>query len=169
MKKNFFEVVFECLMERDLDKKMQQLSQIQADWSEDNFDFTPTAEIVRIPDAGRPEKPQLVPPRELPKRRLGSKEGHASLMHSIAHIEFNAINLALDALYRFQTMPFDYYRDWLGVAGEEAYHFQMVREHLVSLDYEYGDLPAHDGLWMTTYETDHDILEIGRASCRERV
>lgn len=158
MKKNLFNVVFECLVESDLDKKMQKLSQIQADWSEDNFDFTPTTEIARVPDAGRPEKPELVPPRELPRRRLGSKEGHASLMHSIAHIEFNAINLALDALYRFQTMPFEYYRDWLGVAGEEAYHFQMVREHLLTLGYEYGDMPAHDGLWMTTYETDHDIL-----------
>lgn len=158
MKKSFFEVVFECLMERDLDKKMQQLSNIQADWSEDKFDFTPTAEIVRVPDAGRPDKPVLVPPRELPKRRLGSKEGHAALMHSIAHIEFNAINLALDALYRFQTMPFEYYRDWLGVAGEEAYHFQMIREHLMTLGYEYGDQPAHNGFWMTTYETDHDVL-----------
>lgn len=158
MKKNVFKDVFDCLMERDLDKKMQQLSQIQVNWSEDNFDFTPTTEIVRVPDAGRPDKPVLVSPRELPRRRLGSKEGHASLMHSIAHIEFNAINLALDALYRFQDMPFEYYRDWLGVAGEEAYHFQMVREHLQALGYEYGDMPAHDGLWMTTYETDHDVL-----------
>ncbi|MBN2865792.1 MAG: ferritin-like domain-containing protein [Thiotrichales bacterium] len=145
-------------MEPDLNLKMQRLSQIQIDWSEDDFDFTPTAKVVRVPDAGRPEQPELVSPKLLPRRRLGSKEGHASLMHSIAHIEFNAVNLALDALYRFQNMPHEYYRDWLGVAGEEAYHFQMVREHLNSLGYEYGDLPAHDGLWMTTYETDHDPL-----------
>jgi len=145
-------------MEKELDKKIQLLSQIQVDWSENHFDFEPTPEIVRVPDAGRPIKPDLVSPKDLPRRRLGSKEGHASLMHSIAHIEFNAVNLALDALYRFQDMPHEYYRDWLGVAGEEAYHFQMVREHLNSLGYEYGDLPAHDGLWMTTFETDHDPL-----------
>ncbi|HHT00602.1 MAG TPA: ferritin-like domain-containing protein [Thiomicrospira sp.] len=145
-------------MEKDLNSKVQQLAQLQADWSEDRFDFTATDSIVRVPDAGRPEKPQLVSPKELPKRRLGSKEGHASLMHSIAHIEFNAVNLALDAIYRFQDMPYEYYRDWLGVAGEESYHFQMVREHLNSLGYEYGDMPAHDGLWLTTYETDHDPL-----------
>lgn len=158
MKKNLFEAAYACLMEKDLAVKVQQLAQLQIDWSEDNFDFTPTETIVRVPDAGRPEKPQLVPARELPKRRLGSKEGHASLMHSIAHIEFNAVNLALDAIYRFQQMPYEYYRDWLGVAGEESYHFQMVREHLNSLGYEYGDMSAHDGLWMTTYETDHDPL-----------
>ena len=158
MKKNFFQAVLDCLMEKDLNTKLQSLSQIQVDWSDDRFDLTPTSEIVRVPDAGRPDKPDLVSPRELPRRRLGSKEGHASLMHSIAHIEFNAVNLALDALYRFQAMPVKYYHDWLGVAGEEAYHFQMVREHLNSLGYEYGDMPAHDGLWMTTFETDHDPL-----------
>ncbi|WP_460188708.1 ferritin-like domain-containing protein [Thiomicrorhabdus hydrogeniphila] len=145
-------------MESDLNQKVTQLSKLQEDWSNDVFEMTPTKTIVRVPDAGRPEKPVLVPPKDLPRRRLGSNEGHASLMHSIAHIEFNAVNLALDAVYRFQDMPYEYYRDWLGVAGEESYHFQMVREHLNHLGYEYGDMPAHDGLWMTTYETDHDPL-----------
>ncbi|MBD3775958.1 MAG: ferritin-like domain-containing protein, partial [Thiotrichales bacterium] len=145
-------------MENDLNTKVQLLSQLQEDWSQDRFDFTPTAEVIRIPDPGRPEKPQLVSPKALPKRGLGTPEGHASLMHSIAHIEFNAVNLALDAIYRFQNMPYEYYRDWLGVAGEESYHFQMVREHLNHLGYEYGDMPAHNGLWLTTYETDHDPL-----------
>jgi len=155
---NLFESVYDCLMESDLNHKVSLLSKLQEDWSNDVFEMTPTQTIVRVPDAGRPEKPLLVPPKDLPRRRLGSNEGHASLMHSIAHIEFNAVNLALDAVYRFQNMPYEYYRDWLGVAGEESYHFQMVREHLNSLGYEYGDMPAHDGLWMTTYETDHDPL-----------
>jgi uncharacterized ferritin-like protein (DUF455 family) len=158
MKKNLFQAAFACLMENDLNTKVQLLSQLQEDWSQDCFDFTPTAEVIRIPDPGRPEKPDLVSPKELPKRGLGTPEGHASLMHSIAHIEFNAVNLALDAIYRFQNMPYEYYRDWLGVAGEESYHFQMVREHLNHLGYEYGDMPAHNGLWLTTYETDHDPL-----------
>lgn len=157
-KKNLFTAVYDCLMEADLDLKIQKLQLLQMDWSNDGFELTPTAEIHRVPDAGRPAKPQLVSPRDLPKRRLGSKEGQVALMHSIAHIEFNAVNLALDALYRFQDMPYDYYRDWLGVAGEEAYHFQMIREHLYHMGSEYGDLTAHDGLWVTTYETDHDPL-----------
>ena len=156
--KNIFQSAYNCLVEKDLAQKFHLLAQLQDDWASDNFDFTPLDEIKRIPDPGRPEKPELVPFKALPRRRLGSKEGHAALMHSIAHIEFNAINLALDAIYRFQHMPKGFYLDWLGVAGEESFHFQMIREHLFHLGYEYGDLPAHDGLWMTTYETDHDPL-----------
>ncbi|KUJ74977.1 hypothetical protein AVO42_06315 [Thiomicrospira sp. XS5] len=158
MKHNLFEQAYRCLVESDLDKKVTQLALLQQWWTEDAFDFEPSSEIHKVPDAGRPEKPELVPPKDLPKRRLGSKEGHAALMHSILHIEFNAVNLALDAIYRFQDMPREYYRDWLGVAGEESYHFQMVREHLHHLGYEYGDFKAHNGLWVTTYETDHDPL-----------
>ncbi|WFE69806.1 ferritin-like domain-containing protein [Thiomicrospira sp. R3] len=142
----------------DLKVKVQRLDRLLFNWSEHNFNFEPTRSIVRIADPGRPAKPKLVPPKNLPRRGLGSPQGHAALMHSIAHIEFNAINLALDAIYRFQTMPYDFYRDWLGVAGEEAYHFQLIREHLDQLGYDYGDFPAHNGLWLTTYETDHDVL-----------
>jgi uncharacterized ferritin-like protein (DUF455 family) len=155
---NLFEAAYQCLMEADLSEKMARLQRLQIDWSEGRFTFEPTATIEKVPDAGRPDKPVLVSPKELPKRRLGSREGHAALMHSIAHIEFNAVNLALDAIYRFQEMPYEYYRDWLGVAGEEAYHFQIVREHLAHLGYDYGDFAAHNGLWVTTYETDHDPL-----------
>ncbi|NPA72255.1 MAG: ferritin-like domain-containing protein [Gammaproteobacteria bacterium] len=145
-------------MTSDIDKKLSMLSNIQSYAGEQVFDLSPTASIERIPDPGRPQTPELVSPKALPRRRLGSPEGHAALMHSIAHIEFNAINLALDAIYRFQEMPEKYYLDWLGVAGEESYHFQMIREHLYNLGYEYGDMVAHDGLWMTTFETDHDPL-----------
>ena len=156
---NLFQRTFECLMETDLEQKMRDLQQLVFDWTEDKLELTPLQEpLDRVPDPGRPEKPELVPPRDLPKRGLGSAIGHASLMHSIAHIEFNAVNLALDAIYRFQNLPKRYYGDWLGVATEESYHFQMIREHLESLGYEYGDFPAHDGLWMTTYETDHDPI-----------
>ncbi|QKI88985.1 ferritin-like domain-containing protein [Thiomicrorhabdus xiamenensis] len=158
MSKNLFSTVLTCLQEADLNRKVKQLDQLLQDWTEDRFDITPTEEIIRIPDPGRPSKPELVSPKKLPRRGLGTTEGHAALMHSIAHIEFNAVNLALDAIYRFQEMPRQYYGDWLGVAGEESYHFQMVREHLFHLGYEYGDFPAHDGLWMTTYQTDHNPL-----------
>jgi len=145
-------------METSLNNKVQMLARLQEDWTNDVFDFTPLESVVRLSDPGRPDKPELVSPKDLPRRRLGSPEGHAALMHSVAHIEFNAINLALDAMYRFQDMPKNYYFDWLGVAGEESFHFQMIREHLAHLGYEYGDFPAHNGLWMTTFETDHDPL-----------
>ncbi|WP_232504046.1 ferritin-like domain-containing protein [Thiomicrospira microaerophila] len=155
---NLFSAVLDCLMCDDLSQKVQLLDKLLFNWSERNFVFEPLNSIMRIADPGRPAKPELVPPKALPRRGIGSPEGHAALMHSIAHIEFNAINLALDAIYRFQAMPYNYYQDWLGVAGEEAYHFQLIREHLDQLGYDYGDFPAHNGLWLTTYETDHDVL-----------
>uniref|UniRef100_UPI0003B4D43C ferritin-like domain-containing protein n=1 Tax=Ideonella sp. B508-1 TaxID=137716 RepID=UPI0003B4D43C len=95
---------------------------------------------------GRPERPLLVPADQVPARSPFTPQGRAALLHAICHIEFNAINLALDALWRFPGMPEAFYRDWLQVAGEEALHFTLLREHLRSLGHEYGDFDAHDGL-----------------------
>lgn len=116
-----------------------------------------TPREITIP--GRPEKPFLVHPRDLPKRnKLQTTEGRACLLHALAHIEFNAINLALDAVYRFRDLPADYYSDWLGVAAEEAYHFQLLQEHIKTLGFAYGDFPAHNGLWEMAIDTAHDAL-----------
>ncbi len=110
------------------------------------------------PLPGRPAKPLLVPALQVPQRSPATDEGRAGLLHAIAHIEFNAINLALDAVWRFADLPAAYYRDWLQVAGEEALHFMLLREHLMSLDRDYGDFAAHDGLWTMTARTAHDPL-----------
>ena len=107
---------------------------------------------------GRPEHPLLVPPHKVARRRTGSAAGRAALLHAIAHIEFNAINLALDALVRFPGLPADYYRDWARVAAEEAQHFQLLTRHLAGLGYAYGDFPAHDGLWDAARKTAADPL-----------
>jgi uncharacterized ferritin-like protein (DUF455 family) len=107
---------------------------------------------------GRPERPRLVPPKQVPTRSPFTLEGRAALLHAIAHIEFNAINLALDAVWRFAGMPDAFYRDWLQVASEEALHFTLLREHLQSLGFGYGDFDAHDGLWLMTQRTAHDIV-----------
>ena len=114
--------------------------------------------VERILNPGRPKKPELVSPRDLPKRSAFTDEGKAALIHSLAHIEFNAINLALDAAYRFRGLPTEYYSDWLLVAKEEAYHFSLISEHLNTLDYHYGDFTGHNGLWEMAVETDHDVL-----------
>lgn len=107
---------------------------------------------------GRPERPRLVPPAEVPRRSPHTVTGRAALLHAIAHIEFNAINLALDAVWRFPGLPAAYYRDWLRVAGEEALHFSLLREHLRSLGHDYGDFEAHDGLWAMADKTREDIV-----------
>ena len=107
---------------------------------------------------GRPEKPELVAPRLVKRRSMNTPEGRAILIHALAHIEFNAINLALDAIWRFPDMPKAYYSDWLQVAGEEALHFSLLTGHLQRLGYAYGDFPAHNSLWEMAAKTQHDIL-----------
>ncbi|WP_348674411.1 ferritin-like domain-containing protein [uncultured Abyssibacter sp.] len=112
-----------------------------------------------MPDQpGRPAAPLLIHPAKVPKRKLGSPAGRAALVHAVAHIEFNAINLALDAVLRFAGMPEAYYRDWLSVARDEARHFTMLSGRLAELETAYGDLPAHNGLWEMAEKTAHDPL-----------
>lgn len=118
----------------------------------------PAEHIAPPPDLpGRPSRPRLVPPKEVPSRTPYTPEGRAALLHAIAHIEFNAINLALDAAFRFEGMPVQFYVDWLRVASEEALHFSLLREHLLSLGHDYGDFDAHDGLWLMTQRTAGDV------------
>lgn len=120
--------------------------------------FTHPLAIVEMSTPGRPSKPELVGARELHARKLGSVEGRAVLLHAVAHIEFNAINLAWDAVYRFPGMPEQYYRDWASVAADEARHFALLAERLQSLGYAYGDFPAHNGLWDMARRTHSDLL-----------
>jgi uncharacterized ferritin-like protein (DUF455 family) len=107
---------------------------------------------------GRPPRPRLVDPAALPRRSPFTTEGRAALLHAVAHIEANAVNLALDACWRFAGLPHDYYRDWLRVAAEEALHFSLLRAHLQTLGHDYGDFDAHDGLWAMAERTRHDVV-----------
>jgi uncharacterized ferritin-like protein (DUF455 family) len=107
---------------------------------------------------GRPERPELVEPRKLGRRSMQSDEGRAVLLHALAHIEFNAINLALDAIWRFGGMPVAFYTDWLKVAAEEAHHFSLLGARLAEFGHTYGDFPAHDGLWDMCDRTRGDVL-----------
>ena len=117
---------------------------------------TRAADAPALP--GHPERPVLVRHDEVARRSPASLHGRAVLIHAIAHIEFNAINLALDALWRFDGMPRAYYLDWLRVAAEEARHFNLLRAHLRTLGHYYGDFPAHQGLWTMCEKTAHDPL-----------
>ncbi|MGP1715920.1 MAG: ferritin-like domain-containing protein [Methylophilus sp.] len=114
--------------------------------------------IAEAPIPGRPERPALVPPRLLQRRAMNTVDGRAALIHALAHIEFNAINLALDAVWRFAEMPADYYNDWLLVAKEEAYHFSLLRQHLQTLGFDYGDFDGHNSLWEMVEKTQSDVL-----------
>ena len=107
---------------------------------------------------GRPVRPNLVRPAQLPRRPVTTTEGRGALLHSIAHIEFNAINLALDAIWRFSGLPATFYTDWLQVASEEAQHFTLIEARLASIGVSYGDHDAHNGLWEMAEKTRGDAL-----------
>lgn len=112
-----------------------------------------------MPLPGHPPRPLLLEHTQVPRRSPATAEGRAGLIHAIAHIEFNAINLALDAIWRFGGMPPQYYHDWLRVAAEEAKHFTLLRTHLREhLGHDYGDFAAHQGLWTMCERTAHDIV-----------
>lgn len=155
---NLFDAVQAALRCDDSDEKCTATTTLDADWKNGLLDFASTAPVQPIGEPGRPPRPPLVLPREVGNRSVFTAEGRAALVHAIAHIEFNAVNLALDAAYRFRGLPRDYYGDWLQVAAEEAYHFTMLRDHLRSLDYDYGSFPAHNGLWEMAQKTAHDPL-----------
>ena len=106
---------------------------------------------------GRPDKPLLFTHLNVPKRSPYTPDGLAALVHAVCHIEFNAINLALDAVWRFADMPAQYYLDWMRVAYEESTHFDLLQQQLLSLGHDYGSFPAHNGLWDMTEKTKHDI------------
>ena len=127
--------------------------QAQADLAVD------TQAVLRptAPLPGRPPRPLLVPASKLPRRTPFTTEGRAAQLHAVAHIEFNAINLALDAAWRFPGLPEAFYRDWLRVAAEEALHFTLLSEHLQASSHHYGDFDAHDGLWAMVERTAGDV------------
>ncbi len=114
--------------------------------------------VARQPLPGRPARPLLVPPLAVERRSMRTAEGRAAMIHALAHIEFNAINLALDAIWRFPCMPRGYYADWLQVAAEEALHFSLLSGHLKTLGFAYGDFSAHNSLWDMAEKTAGDVL-----------
>jgi uncharacterized ferritin-like protein (DUF455 family) len=155
---NLFNTAQQCLLLCEPGEKVKATQKTAQQWRAGDILLVRGEEPESIDEPGRPKKPCLVAPRELHRRSLHTPEGHAALIHAIAHIEFNAINLAWDAVYRFRDMPEQYYDDWVRVADEEAYHFQLVRDHLNSLGFDYGDFDAHNGLWEMAVKTAHDPL-----------
>ena len=147
-----------CLQLENPGEKVACTNKLYDSWQAGELACSPGHPSMSIPVPGRPPRPQLVAPRELARRSAHTKEGRAALIHALCHIEFNAINLALDAVYRFDGMPREFYADWLQVAKEEACHFQLLGTHLHELGYEYGDFPAHNGLWEMAVQTDHDVM-----------
>ena len=155
---NLFAAAYRCIMLCDPGEKVDQTRLVVQRWREGRLTAESDEPPKSIEIPGKPEKPVLVNPRVLPRRSFHTPEGRAALLHAITHIEFNAINLALDAVYRFRDLPLEYYSDWFKVADEEAQHFTLLRDRLRLLGYDYGDFDAHNGLWDMALRTAHDVL-----------
>jgi uncharacterized ferritin-like protein (DUF455 family) len=155
---NLFSLAYACLSESRLDEKLSLSEKTTELLLSDSIEITPTDLKINLASPGRPEKPVLIVPRDLPRRNIQTIEGRAAMIHSFAHIEFNAINLAWDLICRFQDMPDEFYFDWTRVAAEETKHFKLLRNQLNTMGYDYGDFPAHDGLWTIANQTAHDLL-----------
>ncbi|QWE15968.1 ferritin-like domain-containing protein [Polynucleobacter sp. AP-Nino-20-G2] len=154
------ETALAILANTDAQTKVSQLFQLFDEYQHQrvSIDLSRTLDARSLHLPGRPLKPELVPPLQVPKRRMDTPDGRAILWHSLAHIEFNAMNLALDAIWRFPDMPKQYYEDWLKVAKEEAYHFSLVNEHMQSHGFAYGDFPAHNSLWEIVERTTDAVI-----------
>jgi uncharacterized ferritin-like protein (DUF455 family) len=150
------ERAYVALLTQDAQEKTKLVKRLLC--QDDDAIYARVARKIDSNVPGRPAKPSLVSPRELKHRALASPGGRAILFHALAHIEFNAINLALDALWRFDEMPDAFAFDWAHVAMEEAHHFQLLCAHLATLNQGYGDFPAHDGLWEMAEKTKGDVL-----------
>lgn len=158
MRFDLFSGALAALRETDPARKAACAEALYRAWREGSVDIHDAAAPLPLPVPGRPGRPVLVAPQAVPRRNPASRSGHAALLHALTHIEFNAINLALDATYRFRGLPAAFYGDWLQVAAEEALHFSLLRAHLQALGHDYGDFAAHDGLWEMARKTAHDAL-----------
>ncbi|ALX11420.1 hypothetical protein P350_07600 [Burkholderia cepacia JBK9] len=139
--------------------KAAQVRALHEAWRAGRAEIAASRELPEQADLpGHPARPPLVEPRQLQRRSMRSPEGRAVLLHALAHIEFNAINLALDAVWRFAGLPDAFYADWLKVAAEEAYHFTLLSDRLAAFGHAYGDFPAHNGLWEMCERTKRDVL-----------
>ncbi len=153
------EGAYNALIACELDEKVNLTNQMANAWENRQLSLNGAKHIKAPERPGRPKKPELISPSQVKKRPLTSAKGRLALIHAIAHIELNAIDLALDIIVRFShvRMPRSFFDGWVMVAKEEAKHFTLLRERLADLDAEYGDLPAHDGLWEAASETGHDL------------
>lgn len=143
----------------DLEEKTELAQETARRWHERRLSLRSPLDPELPERPGRPARPELVPPRATEKRSLHTLPGRIAMLHALAHIELNAVDLALDIVARFasEPVPHSFFDGWMQVAFEEAKHFRMVRDRLKALGADYGDMPAHDGLWQAAHSTRNDL------------
>ena len=156
--KTLFAYAAECLAESDPQEKILKTRRVAESWADGALRWESNGPIRPITEPGRPDRPHLVSPAQVPWRGVADRAERAALIHALAHIEFNAVNLAWDAVYRFRGLPKAFYDDWIQVAVDEARHFQLLRERLRAHEADYGDFDAHNGLWEMAVKTADDLV-----------
>ncbi len=156
---NIFTLAECCLHQTEVGPKIETTHKAIKLFEKGQLSFESFESVKPISFNKFPDKPQLLPPRDMPKRSVNSPSGKIAFFHALAHIEFVAIYLAWDILYRFRGLPNKFYQDWLRVADEEAQHFTLIRNYLLAMGSDYGELPAHSGLWEYAEETSVDVLD----------
>lgn len=155
---HLFAIAERCLLAGEVDKLLDLTHHAARLQRNGRLNLEPLSAIMPIGETRFPARPQLMLPRDMPRRKLDTVLGKAAFFHALAHIEFVAIYLAWDIIYRFPGLPDAFYLDWLKIADEEAQHFALIRQHLQQYEIDYGDLPAHSGLWWHAQDTAEDIL-----------
>lgn len=157
MMKNVFEFAEAFFQAAQVDEKLALTHQAWEAFTNGQLSFSSAQPVLPIGQVAFPARPELLAPRRMPRRKLTTPDGVKAFFHAIAHVEFVAIYLAWDILYRFRGLPEQFYQDWLRVADEEAQHFALIRTHLRGMQVDYGDLPAHSGLWDHAKDTANDL------------
>jgi len=154
MYKSYFKTLEYILQEEGVESKITMFKKFYALYKNSEIIFEKEYKVLEFDTPSYSKICKIVPPQVVPKRsNLTTKNGQINLLHAIAHIEYSAIDLALDAAYRFQDLPKKYYDDWLEVADDEIRHFEMLQKLLHSLDAEYGDIEVHNALFEASQRT----------------
>ncbi|MGB0496257.1 MAG: ferritin-like domain-containing protein [Kangiellaceae bacterium] len=156
---SLFKSAKDCFLTADPELKVEQTFELTSNWQSGNLSWDKDESIELCDQPGRLDKPKIVLPKDLGRRKIGSEEGRAALIHALAHIELTAVNLAWDAIYRYRDMPKAFYDDWAQCAKEEATHFTMLQTRLREMGYDYGSFPAHNELWKMAIETKEDVSD----------
>jgi uncharacterized ferritin-like protein (DUF455 family) len=156
---NLYDLAKNCFLTADPAEKVAATYEACSLWDGKQVEWTDGESPLLLNEPGRLDKPEIVMPRDLGKRKLTKEEGRASLIHSLAHIELTAINLAWDSVYRYRDMPLEYYQDWVQCAKEEAGHFILLRDRLRDMGYDYGSFPVHNELWKMAVSTADDLMD----------
>ncbi len=156
----FFASTWQALSESDPERKGVLVEQLYTNLKKNRLTFDHGASILSLDTPSYASIVPIVAPRDVPRRkRFDEVEGQAVLLHAIAHIEYSAIDLALDSAYRFREMPVDYYRDWIEVAHDEVRHFKMLADLMAKIGVRYGDFPVHTALFDAGRKSAGDALE----------